>query len=99
MLVLIISCLTYICIKFTRLLCVRLCFHVVVVFFQLRKEFGPRIVAKFPPRKLLSLTLAQVEERRVHLERYLQSVCQDPGVATSSLFISFFLNAQKVRTS
>lgn len=98
MLVSIISCLTYICIKFTRLLCVRLCFHV-VVFFKLRKEFGPRIVAKFPPRKLLSLTLAQVEERRVHLERYLQSVCQDPGVATSSLFISFFLNAQKVRTS
>lgn len=93
-----ISCLIYIYIKFTRLLCLRLCFHV-VVFFKLRKEFGPRIVAKFPPRKLLSLTLAQVEERRVHLERYLQSVCQDPGVATSSLFISFFLNAQKVRTS
>lgn len=62
---------------------------------QLRKEFGPRIVAKFPPRKLLSLTPAQVEERRIQLERYLQSVCQDPGVASSSLFISFFLNAQK----
>ncbi|KAJ7361852.1 Sorting nexin-17 [Desmophyllum pertusum] len=64
---------------------------------QLRKEFGPRIAAKFPPRKLLSLTLVQVEERRSQLEKYLQAVCQDPGIASSSLFVGFFLNAQKVK--
>ncbi|KAL9963088.1 hypothetical protein ACROYT_G032259 [Oculina patagonica] len=62
---------------------------------QLRKEFGPRITAKFPPRKLLSLTPVQVEERRAQLEKYLQAICQDPGIASSSLFVSFFLNAQK----
>lgn len=62
---------------------------------QLRKAFGPRISAKFPPRKLLSLTPVQVEERRDQLEKYLQSVCQDPVICSSSLFSGFFLNAQK----
>ena len=66
------------------------------ILFKLRKEYGPRITAKFPPRKLLSLTPVQVEERRAHLEKYLQGICQDPGIASSSIFVSFFLNAQKV---
>ena len=38
----------------------------------------------------------QVEERRAHLEKYLQGICQDPGIASSSIFVGFFLNAQKV---
>lgn len=63
---------------------------------QLRKAFGPRITAKFPPRKLLSLTPVQVEERREQLEKYLQEVCQDHAITLSSLFTGFFLNAQKV---
>lgn len=67
-----------------------------VFFFKLRKEYGPRITAKFPPRKLLSLTPVQIEERRAHLEKYLQGLCQDPGIASSSIFVGFFLNAQKV---
>lgn len=62
---------------------------------QLRKAFGPRITAKFPPRKLLSLTPVQVEERREQLEKYLQEVCQDHAITLSSLFTGFFLNAQK----
>lgn len=62
---------------------------------QLRKEFGPRVSAKFPPRRLLSLTPIQVEERRDQLEKYLQAVCQDPEIVSSSLFVGFFLNAQK----
>lgn len=62
---------------------------------QLRKQFGPRMSAKFPPRKLLSLTPVQVEERRDQLEKYLQAVCQDPVIASSTLFSVFFLNAQK----
>lgn len=69
---------------------------ILCLFFKLRKEFGPRITAKFPPRKLLSLTPVQVEERRAHLEKYLQVICQDPGIALSSVFVGFFLNAQKV---
>jgi len=52
--------------------------------------------AKFPPKKLLSLTPVQVEERRDQLEKYLQAVCQDPVIASSTLFSGFFLNAQKV---
>lgn len=41
------------------------------------------------------MTPVQVEERRDQLEKYLQAVCQDPAVVSSSLFVGFFLNAQK----
>ena len=64
---------------------------------QLRKEYGARITAKFPPRRLLSLTTVQIEERREQLEKFLQNVCQDSQVACSSLFTCFLLNCQKVK--
>ncbi|XP_031563223.1 sorting nexin-17-like [Actinia tenebrosa] len=62
---------------------------------QLKKNFGGKITATFPPRKILSLTAVQVEERREQLEKYLQDVCQDTDVAYSSMFSGFLRNCQK----
>lgn len=44
----------------------------VSVFFQLKKEFSTSALPQFPPKKLLSLTPAQLEDRRGTLERYIQ---------------------------
>lgn len=40
---------------------------------QLKKEFGSDRLPSFPPKKLLPLTEAQLEERRVALEKYVQA--------------------------
>lgn len=70
-----------------------------ILFQQLKKNFGGKITATFPPRKILSLTAVQIEERREQLERYLQDVCQDTDVAYSSVFSGFLRNCQKVTKS
>ncbi|XP_020895527.1 sorting nexin-17-like [Exaiptasia diaphana] len=62
---------------------------------QLKKNFGGRISTPFPPRKILSLTPVQIEERREQLEKYLQDVCQDVDIAYSEIFSSFLRNSQK----
>lgn len=46
--------------------------HCVNYNFQLKKEFGSQSVPSFPPKKLLSLSAIQLEERRAALERYVQ---------------------------
>ena len=43
---------------------------------KLKREFHP--LPHFPPKKLMSLSLAQLEERRLNLEKYLQLLSQDP---------------------
>ncbi|KAJ8923688.1 hypothetical protein NQ315_010269 [Exocentrus adspersus] len=40
---------------------------------QLKKEFGNEAIPPFPPKKLLPLTASQLEERRVLLEKYIQT--------------------------
>lgn len=40
---------------------------------QLRKIFSHDTIPEFPSKKLLPLTTLQLEERRLHLEKYLQS--------------------------
>lgn len=40
---------------------------------QLKKEFGSDNIPPFPPKKLLPLTLGQLEERRALLEKYIQT--------------------------
>ena len=62
---------------------------------QLRREFMPHTLPSFPPKKLLPLTLAQIEERRIGLENYLQIVSQDPRIAHSLTFNGFLLAAQQ----
>ncbi|KAL5015073.1 hypothetical protein ScPMuIL_009343 [Solemya velum] len=62
---------------------------------QLKKEFGTANLPPFPPKKLLSLTPVQVDERRVLLERYIQTISQDLRIAKSDMFNSLLLSAQQ----
>ncbi|UYV78387.1 SNX17 [Cordylochernes scorpioides] len=62
---------------------------------QLKKEYGQTSLPTFPPKKLLSLTPAQTEERRSQLEKYIQLVSQDVHIATGEIFNGFFLRAQQ----
>ncbi|XP_046861939.1 sorting nexin-17-like [Xenia sp. Carnegie-2017] len=62
---------------------------------QLKKEFGDHVPDSFPPKKILSLNHAQLQERRDLLEKYLQAISQDPMLINSKTFIKFLLNAQK----
>uniref|UniRef100_A0A6I8NRF2 Sorting nexin-17 n=1 Tax=Ornithorhynchus anatinus TaxID=9258 RepID=A0A6I8NRF2_ORNAN len=40
---------------------------------QLRKEYGANVLPTFPPKKLFTLTPAEVEQRREQLEKYMQA--------------------------
>lgn len=40
---------------------------------QLRKEYGANVVPAFPPKKIFTLTPAEVEQRREQLEKYMQA--------------------------
>lgn len=62
---------------------------------QLKKQFGASSLPPFPPKRLLSLSQAQLDERRISLERYIQMVSQVPDIASCSIFNSFLLNAQQ----
>ncbi|KAK7863145.1 hypothetical protein R5R35_012761 [Gryllus longicercus] len=62
---------------------------------QLKKEFGANNLPVFPPKKLLPLSSSQLEERRAHLEKYIQSIGQNPQLVSSDLFNGFLLSAQQ----
>ncbi|NWS11409.1 SNX17 protein, partial [Pachyramphus minor] len=64
---------------------------------QLRKEYGANVVPAFPPKKIFTLTPAEVEQRREQLEKYMQAVRQDPMLGSSETFNSFLRKAQQVR--
>ena len=49
----------------------------------------------FPPKKFFPLTANQQEERRVSLEKYIQSIGQNTVVNNSGLLNAFLLNAQQ----
>ncbi|XP_065343850.1 sorting nexin-17 [Cloeon dipterum] len=62
---------------------------------QLKRELDhPNCLPPFPPKKLLPLTQGQLDERRLMLEKYLQTASQDPRVSNSELFKGFLLSAQ-----
>lgn len=52
----------------------------------------------FPPKKLLPMSVNQVEERRQQLEKYLQNISQDKAISNSSIFNLFLLEAQREST-
>lgn len=61
--------------------------HSTLLSSQLRKEYGANVVPAFPPKKIFTLTPAEVEQRREQLEKYMQAgklglpmcaVAQDP---------------------
>ncbi|KAI5754966.1 hypothetical protein M8J77_012996 [Diaphorina citri] len=62
---------------------------------QLKKLYGPENVPSFPPKKLFPLSVIQIEERRTHLEKYMQSLAQSNLLRTCELVISFLLLAQQ----
>ncbi|KAM4041605.1 sorting nexin-17 [Anomaloglossus baeobatrachus] len=62
---------------------------------QLRKEYGNNVVPIFPPKKLFTLTPSEVEQRRELLEKYMQSVRQDPALGSSEIFNSFLRRSQQ----
>ncbi|KAK2167118.1 hypothetical protein LSH36_32g21001 [Paralvinella palmiformis] len=62
---------------------------------QLKKEFGIQVLPTFPPKKLLSLSPVQLDERRAALERYIQVLSQNPQIASSETFNNFLLQAQQ----
>ncbi|XP_075606270.1 sorting nexin-17 isoform X3 [Balearica regulorum gibbericeps] len=62
---------------------------------QLRKEYGANVVPAFPPKKIFTLTPAEVEQRREQLEKYMQAVRQDQTLGGSETFNSFLRKAQQ----
>lgn len=61
---------------------------------QLAKDLDIPFPA-FPPKKFFPLTVNQQEERRVSLEKYIQSIGQNTVVNNSGLMNAFLLNAQQ----
>uniref|UniRef100_A0AAX7VG04 PX domain-containing protein n=1 Tax=Astatotilapia calliptera TaxID=8154 RepID=A0AAX7VG04_ASTCA len=62
---------------------------------QIKKEYGSNVVPAFPPKKIFTLTPAEVEQRREQLEKYMQAIRQDPLLGASELFNSFLRKAQQ----
>ncbi|KAG5674703.1 hypothetical protein PVAND_004655 [Polypedilum vanderplanki] len=62
---------------------------------QLKQSLSNLILPYFPPKKLLTLTQNELEQRRLGLERYLQLIGQDPVLSKSNLLRTFLLNAQQ----
>uniref|UniRef100_A0A3Q2PV20 Sorting nexin-17 n=1 Tax=Fundulus heteroclitus TaxID=8078 RepID=A0A3Q2PV20_FUNHE len=62
---------------------------------QMKKEYGSNVVPTFPPKKIFTLTPAEVEQRREQLEKYMQAVRQHPLLGASELFNSFLRKAQQ----
>jgi sorting nexin-17 len=52
-------------------------------------------IQSFPPKKLFNLSLDEIDERRLLLERYLQSIVQNKSIISSSYLNNFLLNAQR----
>ncbi|XP_058065184.1 sorting nexin-17 [Anopheles bellator] len=79
------------------------CFHCCLRYKQLhsfheqlkRSLPSSMVLPSFPPKKLLSLTPNQIEQRRLSLERYIQLVGQDPILCRSELLRAFLLKSQQ----
>lgn len=61
---------------------------------QLSKDLGVSLPI-FPPKKLFPLTAVQQEERRLALEKYIQSVGQNIAISNSKILNGFLLSAQQ----
>lgn len=73
-------------------------FSVCVLPQQMKKEYGSNVVPAFPPKKIFTLTPAEVEQRREQLEKYMQAgkLFMLNGPLTDGLYcllLCFSLNA------
>ncbi|XP_034939958.1 sorting nexin-17 [Chelonus insularis] len=53
------------------------------------------MLPSFPPKKFFPLTANQQEDRRLCLEKYIQTIGQNPAINNSKLLNGFLLNAQQ----
>ncbi|XP_033225970.1 sorting nexin-17-like [Belonocnema kinseyi] len=60
---------------------------------QLEKDYDIPLPS-FPPKKFFPLTNCQQEDRRIALEKYIQTIGQNTTINNSSLLNGFLLNAQ-----
>ncbi|XP_025986180.1 sorting nexin-17 [Solenopsis invicta] len=60
---------------------------------QLSKDLNMQLPI-FPPKKLFPLTATQQEERRLALEKYIQSIGQNIAINNSEILNGFLLSAQ-----
>ncbi|CAF1422971.1 unnamed protein product [Adineta steineri] len=63
---------------------------------EVQRSFSNSLINSqpFPPKKFFRLSLREIDERRILLERYLQSVVPNKSLTSSIYFNEFFLNAQ-----
>ncbi|XP_076178901.1 sorting nexin 17 [Ptiloglossa arizonensis] len=61
---------------------------------QITKDLDIPLLS-FPPKKFFPLTINQQEERRLSLEKYIQSIGQNAVVNNSGMLNAFLLNAQQ----
>lgn len=54
-------------------LCRSRTFRTSALYQQIKKEYGSNVVPAFPPKKIFTLTPAEVEQRREQLEKYMQA--------------------------
>ena len=54
-----------------------------------------RNIQTFPPKKLFTLSVCETNERRLLLERFIQSIVQNRSLISSSYVNHFFLTAQR----
>lgn len=62
---------------------------------QLQNEFPSADLSDFPPKKMFSLRGDSLNERRISLEKYVQSVGQCQEIWTSGMFGAFLHKAQQ----
>ncbi|KJE90258.1 hypothetical protein CAOG_01595 [Capsaspora owczarzaki ATCC 30864] len=62
---------------------------------RIKAEYPDKPLTKFPPKRLLALTLEQLEERRRGIEMYLQAVGEDPLLVRSLIFRNFLIESQE----
>jgi hypothetical protein len=61
-----------------------------------RRELGSSSLPSFPPKKLFALTVGEVEERRLLLEKYLQLVSQEIIQLGIGHFLQIYCNVNAV---
>uniref|UniRef100_A0A672FE78 Sorting nexin-17 n=1 Tax=Salarias fasciatus TaxID=181472 RepID=A0A672FE78_SALFA len=65
---------------------------------QIKKEYGSNVVPAFPPKKIFTLTPAEVEQRREQLEKYMQAGELFLLTARLSLYLFFGFETQQIPT-
>jgi len=62
---------------------------------EVQKTFKAPLCAMFPPKRMLTLSVEQLNQRRIQLESYFQQLSQDPAISSSPTFTDFLLHAQE----